>query len=151
MFYLVPGWVIILENALNYKLYVSNIIPHASSSLHLTSPMEFHFQGEHGMVWGSLELSRWKSASLSSCVCVFTLAFWMAFGMLKILDVSIKCISKTNLYLIKFSGKRPHLSVVGNLRMSKKESVCAAHACVGKCGNYRSVLISSSVAFYGSF
>lgn len=86
---------------------------------------------------------------LHVCVCVFTLAFWIF--LLKILDVSIKCISKTNLYLIKFSGKRPHLSVVGNLRLSKKESVCAARACVGKCGNYRSVLISSSVAFYGRF
>lgn len=91
-------------------------IQHASSSVHLTSSMESHFQGEHGMVWGSLELSCWKSASLSPCVCVFTLAFWIF--LLKNLPVSIKFISKTNLYVMKFSGKRPHLPVIDNLRMS---------------------------------
>ena len=46
MFYLVPGWLIILENALNYKLCVFQHPFTMTSSLHLISSMEFHGQIE---------------------------------------------------------------------------------------------------------
>ena len=46
MFYLVPGWLIILENALNYKLCVFQHPFTMTSSLHLIASMEFHGQIE---------------------------------------------------------------------------------------------------------